>query len=202
MKIGWLLGWATPQAWFAPLAREAFPGSEHVFVDATPGAWARLEAAGPYDWLAGYSLGALLLLADAAHAGRLGRVALLAPIFAFAREDQAGGRVARTQVRYLARWLQRDPAAALADFYERAGLVVPPRIPMDVSESDLLWGLEQLEHVRVPAALPEGWRAWCGDDDALLDAARLRMLVPELRRVPGGTHHPRALLHAFARAAG
>lgn len=201
MKIGWLLGWATPEAWFAPLAREAFPTAEHVFIAATPHAWPALEAAAPYDWLAGYSLGTLLLLNNAERATRLGRVALLAPVFAFTREDELGGRVARAQVRYLARWLRRNPVAALADFYERAGLVVPLRIQPDVSADDLLWGLGQLENVRIPPVLPEGWRAWCGDDDALLDAARLCALVPEVQRVPGGTHHPRSLLQAFVRAA-
>jgi len=41
MKIGWLMGWAVPEAWFAPLARQALPEAEHVFVAASAGSRAR-----------------------------------------------------------------------------------------------------------------------------------------------------------------
>jgi hypothetical protein len=90
MKIGWLMGWAVPEAWFAPLARQALPDAEHVFVAAEPDALARLERAGSFDWVAGYSLGSLLLLREAARADRLGRVALLAPIFCVSARSGAG----------------------------------------------------------------------------------------------------------------
>ncbi|HEV8074183.1 MAG TPA: hypothetical protein VGP21_08610, partial [Opitutaceae bacterium] len=197
MKIGWLMGWAVPEAWFAPLARQAWPEAEHVFVAAEPDALAQLEKAGPFDWVAGYSLGSLLLLREAARANRLGRVALLAPIFAFPREAELGGRVALTQVRQLSRWLRRDARAALADFYARAGLDVPPE-PAPAAATDILrWGLERLENDRAEPPLPANWRAWCGANDALLDAARLCELA-SVQIVAGATHHPAALLRAFA----
>ncbi len=198
LKIGWVLGWAVPEVWFGPLARTAFPMATHTFVPAAPDALARLEAAGPFDWVAGYSLGSLLLLVDSARAERLGRVVLLAPIFAFLREHDRGGRMARAQVRLLARWLRRDPMAALADFYGRAGLVVPSSEAPDEKVEDLNWGLERLENAVAPPALPAGWCAWCGADDPLIDVARLRALAPEISIVPGATHHPAALLRAFA----
>jgi len=197
MKIGWLMGWAVPEAWFAPLARNAFPTAEHEFVAAVPDALAQLEKAGPFDWVAGYSLGSLLLLRAAERAGRIGRVALLAPIFAFPREAQLGGRIAAGQVRSLARWLRRDPRAALVDFYARAGLDVPPEGAL-VRVEDLLWGLECLENNRTEPPLPAGWQAWCGANDALLDAARLQALAPSARIIAGATHHLAALLRAFA----
>ncbi len=197
MKVGWLLGWAVPEGWFAPLARAALPDTEHAFVEAGPDAMARLENAAPFDWVAGYSLGSLLLLREAARAGRLGRVALFAPIFAFSREAGLGGRVARAQVRQLARWLRVDARAALADFYARAGLDVPPdRAPAVID--DLLWGLDRLEKDRAEPPLPEGWRGWVGAGDALLDATGLHALSPAVQIVAGATHHPAALLHAFA----
>ncbi len=197
--MAWVLGWATPEVWFAPLARLAFPDAQHVFVAATPEALTRLEATAPFDWVAGYSLGSHLLLAAATRAELLGRVVLLAPIFAFPREKNAGGRVAQTQVRQLARWLRRDPQAALADFYRRAGLDVLADQSSEVSLAELSWGLERLEHDAVEATLPAGWRAWCGEDDALLDSARLRAVAPGVVVVPGGSHHPAALLRAFAK---
>ncbi len=198
-RMGWLLGWAVPETWFAPLVRAAFPGAQHVFVVPTAEAFARLEAAGPFDRIAGYSLGSLLLLGDAARAERLGRVALLAPVFAFPREKNAGGRVALTQVRQLARWLRRDPAAALADFYQRAGLdVIPVESPSAAALAELVWGLERLEKDTVEPSLPAGWQAWCGADDPLLDAERLGELVPGIVHVPAVGHHPAALLRAMA----
>ncbi len=158
--------------------------------------WRRLERAGPCDWTVGYSLGSLLLLGEASKlAGR--RVALLAPIFAFASEEGLGGRISRTQIRHLARWLRHEPLAALADFYERAVLHVPAGHPAGTPEN-LLWGLERLEKDRVEPPLPPGWKAWCGAEDALLDASRLNALDSAVTVVAGGTHHPRRLIEAWA----
>jgi len=59
--------------------------------------------------------------ADPARAARLGRVALLAPILAFPREADLGGRIGLAEIRLLGRVLRQDREAALAGFYERAG---------------------------------------------------------------------------------
>lgn len=197
MRMAWVLGWAVPEAWFAPLAREVFPSAEHGFFAAAPGLLARVVAAGPWDAIAGHSLGTLLLLQEAAAVSRLtGRVALLAPVWAFAAEDGRGGRVARARVRYLARWLRSDRAAALADFYARAGLTGC----RDGGEPAglLQWGLERLAGDRVETRLPAGWRAYAGADDALLDAAGIEGVV----RVAGATHHPLGLMRAWAEDGG
>jgi hypothetical protein len=200
MKMGWLLGWAIPESWFAEQVRAAFPAGEHHFFAAAPGALAQMAAAGPFDWVAGYSLGALILLLEADRAAALGQVALLAPIWAFPAEDKLGGRVARAQVRALAQWLRRDEAAAIADFYDRAGLEIPAGTTLAVPREHLLWGLTGLEKLRVDGGLPAGWRAWCGADDALIDAPQLQARVPELSLVPQATHEPARLLAAFAAA--
>ena len=196
MKMGWLLGWAVPEAWFAPFVHRVFRDAEHTFVPAGPDASSQLAALLPCDWLVGYSLGAQVLLSAAGKGMGLGRVALLAPIFAFPREEALGGRVTRTQVRYLARWLRRDPPAALADFYARAGLDVPAAPVPQTATEELFWGLRCLESDRIEPPPPPGWRLWCGTDDSLLDAGRLGELVPDLRCVHG-THHPLALLQAM-----
>jgi hypothetical protein len=195
MRIAWMLGWAAPEAWFAPIAREFLPAAEHLFIPATPEAIGQLAAAGACDWIVGYSLGSLLLLEEADRfVGR--QVALLAPIFAFPSEENLGGRISRTQVRQLARWLRREPLAALADFYERAVLHVLPGQHPGTPEN-LLWGLERLEKDRVEPRLPPNWGAWCGGQDALLDAERLHEFEPAVTIVPGGTHHPRDLIRAW-----
>lgn len=197
MRMAWLLGWAVPEAWFAPQVRGIFREAEHTFIPAGPETSTRLETLSSCDWLVGYSLGAQLLLAAAVRGRSLGRVTLLAPIFAFPQEEALGGRVSRTQVRHLARWMRRDPAAALADFYARAGLDVPASfVPQTVTE-ELLWGLRFLENERIEPPPPPGWRLWCGTEDSLLDAKRLCEVAPQTRWVRG-THHPRELLQAIA----
>jgi hypothetical protein len=198
--MGWVMGWAIPEAWFAPLVLEIFPSHQHVFFPAKAAAITRLQSAGSFDCIVGYSLGAQLLLGAAARGDRFDHVALLAPIFAFPSEEKLGGRVARTQVRYLARWLRRDSTAALLNFYERAGLDVPADLFQVGDAATLEWGLECLERDRVEPPLPSGWRAWCGAEDALLDAAGLAALAPEIVVVPGATHHPSGLLRALAGA--
>jgi len=196
--MAWILGWAVPECWFAPLARGAFPNARHEFFPAAPDVVERLQRAESFAWTCGYSLGSHLLLAARARGVTLDRVALLAPIFAFSREENLGGRVARAQVRWLARALPRDPASAVADFYRRAALDIPDELAATAKREVLRWGLEELERSRVEPPLPAGWRAWCGDDDALLDAARLREIAPEVKIVARSTHHPRGLMHAMA----
>jgi hypothetical protein len=173
-RMGWVLGWAVPQTWFTPLVHATFPAAAHTFVAAAPDALARLEATGPFDWVAGYSLGAQLLLRDAARSAKWGRVALLAPSFAFPSEAGMGGRIAR------------------------AGLDVTLAQRAEVARDFLEWGLAQLETTALPPMLPSGWRAWCGSDDPLLDAAKLNCLVPGISVVAEATHHPAGLLRAFA----
>jgi hypothetical protein len=200
MRIGWLLGWAVPEEWFASFARGAFPAAEHVFFESAADSMRRLNEAGPFDWIAGYSLGSLLLLR--AFPRPTARVALLAPIFAFPAEANLGGRIPRAQLRQLARNLRRNPTAALADFYARAGLDAPNKRVGDNAlhlTSVLEWGLEQLETVRVEPPLPAGWRACCGTEDPLLDAGQLCALAPGITPIAGATHHPAALIRAFAK---
>jgi len=198
VNINWLLGWATPESWFAPLARSVFPDARHQFLPATAAGLGNVLRADPSDQVVGYSLGTLLLLGAATQLGPNRKVALLAPIFAFPREEDLGGRIARTQVRQLARWLRHDRASALADFYSRAGINIPADSTLPFTIEELLWGLEQLEANRCPPHLPAGWRGWCGDADVLLDAARLHELDPGISIVPGATHHPERLLAALA----
>ena len=197
MTVAWVLGWAVPASWFAAIAERRMPEATHAVFPATPDVLDRLNAAEPFDWTVGYSLGAQILLGGASRLGAR-RVALLAPIFSFASEDDLGGRVSRTQVRHLLRWLSREPTAALADFYVRAGLAPVDRSDV-ASTADLRWGLEHLAAVRFEPSLPRGWTAWCGTADTLLDAERLHALEPRVTLVSGASHHPEPLVDAWAK---
>lgn len=205
MKIGWLLGWAVPEAWFNSLVKNILPNADHGIFPATRAGLTQLEKEPDCDWLVGYSLGALLLLDNKGHGltnENYGvapcKFALLAPIFGFCREDALGGKVARAQVRQLSRWLRRDPRAAIGDFYVRAGLDVPPGDLSVPGVEDLAWGLDRLEGDRVAPPAPAGWRAWCGAEDPFLDAQCLCSISPDVAIVPGAGHHPGPLVRAFA----
>jgi hypothetical protein len=201
MRIAWVLGWAVPETWFAPLARAALPVAEHGFFAASPNWLAQVCASGPWEVIAGHSLGTLLLLQEAAAVSRLApRVVLFAPVFGFPREAELGGCVERTQVNYLMRWLRKDRCAALEDFYVRAGLAGCGAEMMTAPDGQLQWGLERLANDQATPVLPAGWRAYAGGRDALLDAGKLAGKVDGVMIVAEAAHHPDALLRAWTEA--
>lgn len=201
MRIAWIMGWAVPPSWFAAQVRDVFPDATHVFFEPNESAVSALEKQGLFQCVVGYSLGAHLLMAEAARVARLGsRIVLLAPFPAFSSEEGMGGRVARPQVRYLARWVRRDRVAALADFYERAGLDLSAEMAADISAETLAEGLTRLERGRVVTPVPSDWRMFLGENDGLLDAVFLVQKFPALFVVAGATHHPSRLLRALREA--
>lgn len=142
--------------------------------------------------LGGWSLGARLLL-DALAAGRIPagrRLILVCPFLAFPAEAGQGGRVSATQVKFLRRWLSKDPAAALADFRRRAGIRENDAESPPYSMEELEDGLRVLETpVAVPPpALTGDKTLFAGADDPLLDSGKLASLLPGLRVVAGTGH--------------
>ncbi len=201
MKWLWISGWAVPPAWLAAEARRAWPGAEHRAV--SPAAAAEALAAGNYDALGGYSLGALWLLRHAATVPKNLPVVLLAPIFAFPSECGLGGRIPLAQLRMQRRQLRKYASAALTVFFQHAGLAAlnlhHPADEISPAETATLdEGLNWLETWSVPPPAPAGWQGWIGAQDLLLDAEALRKLWPGLHVVPGVGHEPSPLLHAAA----
>lgn len=193
VSVAVLSGWGIAPEAVAPL----FPAGTRVLAPTRENV-ARLAGA---TRVVGYSLGALLLLLEAASRGEFScaDVTLCAPFLAFPREAGAGGRVSATQVKFLRRWLKKDAPAALADFYARAGLSFPPpteALPYRVEDLDA--GLEILataELDAVPAAA-RPWKIVLGENDALLDARAVAAAFSgnSVRLVPAGTHDLRTLL--------
>lgn len=190
-RIFWISGWSIPAAWLAEAAAAAIPGTEHSATDPGPDALDRALASG-CDILAGFSLGAHLLLAANGVRPRL----LLAPFVDLKREAGLGGAVATTQVRQLQRMLRREPTAAVADFHRRIGFASGGAPDL----TGLAWGLERMLLAGVrPLPLGPQDVAIAGDSDPLLDIAALRTSLPALRVVAGAGHDPAALLAAAAK---
>lgn len=196
-RIVWIGGWGVPPEWLAAEARREMPQWEHSVFPPAPDVFenARWNSG---DWVGGYSFGAFLLLKANQQKPIANRGVLLAPFFSYPFEHDKGGKIRRTQIRFLARWLKSDPEAALSDFYARAGLPVfemQSRLPYSLE--DLQWGLSVLESDEVAPRVPCHWRAICGAEDPLLDAERVRQLAPAVQVVEGAGHAPGPLLGAI-----
>jgi hypothetical protein len=221
MRVTWIGGWGVATESLEPLAVEIFPDAQHTFLAPTAECISQVVESGSppsgcrapitptadrkagADLLIAWSLGAWRTLEAAARGVSLPcKVVLLAPFVAFPSESQFGGRCSRTQVKFLRRWLQRDPLGALADFHQRAGLGAPrPILPYPVNQ--LLEGLDQLSEDASPAlrvfanrGLPAGWQAFVGDSDPLLDGAAVCRSLPGCNLVAGAGHAIAQLLAA------
>jgi hypothetical protein len=197
-NVTWIGGWAVAPERLRRVANEFLPGASHTFLPPVPGA---AESAASSDWVAGWSFGAWRVMDAAARGVRFqGRVLLLAPFVAFCSEYHLGGRCSLTQVRWLRRWMQNDPMAALRDFYQRAGMNgVPGELPYAVE--DLLEGLDLLAADASPSlrafaarGVPENWWAIIGESDPLLDARAVCGALPGCEVVLGAGHSIETLL--------
>lgn len=198
MQMTWISGWGVDPAGLRPLAEKYRPGAQHVFCAPTVSA---VESARDADCVVGWSLGALRVLEAGAHGWNCrGEVILLAPFLAFCSEHGLGGRCSITQVKWLRRWLQRDPHAALQDFSFRAQLG-PAEYDLPYPAEELLLGLDRLAQDASPelrrfsqTGFPKNWVAWVGDCDPLLDAPAVCASLPGCCIVKGACHRAEGLL--------
>ena len=194
MMIGWVGGWGISPAELRPQAEAHAPHAQHVLLAPVPGA---AEAAADCQAVVAWSFGAHRVLEAASRGVRFpNRVLLVGPFTSFCKEDGACGKISRIQVQWLLRQLRQDPLAALADFRVRAGLeasAVKDTLPY--SQELLEEGLARLAE---PASagliayarrgLPEGWEAYVGDKDPLLNADGVIAAIHGCVRVEGAGH--------------
>jgi hypothetical protein len=209
MRVTWIGGWAVAPESLRPLAEKHFAGSQNTFIAPAADCIRKVLECGGSSPTAGadltiaWSLGAWRVLEAASRGVEFpGMVLLLAPFVAFPAEAGLGGKCSATQVKFLRRWLQREPLAALTDFYQRAGLGAPPA-ELPYPAADLLEGLDRLAEDAPPAlrdfaerGLRRNWQALVGDDDPLLDAEAVWRSLPGSVRVRGVGHAIADLLRA------
>jgi len=199
MKIGWIGGWGVSLAEMRDLAVAHAPAAEHVIYPPVVGAAENLVGC---DAVVGWSLGAHLWLEAGARGVKLPPKALLfAPFTSFCAEHGSGGRASETQVKWLRRWLDTDPAAALADFRRRARLAPATSADLPYEIEHLRSGLDLLAQPAGVAlitfgrqGLPAGWEAYVGDQDALLIPAGVCEAVAGCQTVAGLGHDLRTFL--------
>ena len=204
MNVTWIGGWGVNPTFLKSLADGYLPGARHTFLPPTAEA---VQLTAESDQVIAWSLGAWRVLHHAARGGSLaGSVRLLAPFLGFCAEDQLGGRIARAQVRWLRRWLERDATAALRDFHARAQLRADPSLLPDPAYPlpALLEGLDRLAEATSPVlrdfcahGLPARWQAVVGGLDPLLDGPAICRTLPGCELVPAAGHAPAGLLAAL-----
>jgi hypothetical protein len=227
MRVTWIGGWGVAPESMRPVAEKYFTQSQHTFLAPTadcvrqvlecgghpplsvaPDASKKRQRAGAVqdagaDILVAWSLGAWRVIEAASHGVVFpGMVLLLAPFVAFPSESQLGGKCSATQVKFLRRWLQREPFAALADFYQRGGLGAPPA-ELPYALPDLIEGLDRLSEDASPVlrefaarGLPRNWQALVGDSDPMLDGAAVCQAFSGCTLLRGAGHAIADLLRA------
>ena len=193
MKITWLGGWAIPTARVRAAVTNSFPDAEHHII--YPGEHWQKHLPQSEDLYIGYSLGAFLLLKNRDVLPDNAKITVLAPFLDLKSESNLGGRVSITQLKVLKRAMKQNMAAALNDFYKRAGLRVRCDGELPYSNSDLCWGIDQLIEGQAKNNAFDGvTQVIVGAEDLLVHAARIAELCTHAKVVEGAGHRLAELL--------
>ena len=205
MKITAVSGWAIPTEWFSEQIQKYFVDSEvNVIYPSDPfdSEEARIKLnEKPADLYLGYSLGSLWMFRHRHLFPKTSIKAVLAPILAFTKEHDMGGKTTSTQLNYLIKLLQRnDNENPLVDFYGNCNIPFP-RILLKTlpSRSILIKGLEFLQSVIASKNSVFDFKVIVGENDIFLDAIKLKNLIPQTQIVTGAGHAPDQLLSKLAR---
>jgi hypothetical protein len=205
MKITAVSGWAIPTEWFSEQIQKYFVDSEvNVIYPSDPfdSEEARIKLnEKPADLYLGYSLGSLWMFRHRHLFPKTSIKAVLAPILAFTKEHDMGGKTTSTQLNYLIKLLQRnDNQNPLVDFYANCNIPFP-RILLKTlpSRSILIKGLEFLQSVIASKNSVFDFKVIVGENDIFLDAIKLKNLIPQTQIVTGAGHAPDQLLSKLAR---
>lgn len=162
MKILWIGGWAINTSTMDTLVACAFPKLDHLCIHPHEGFLESIQSYNP-DAVVGYSLGATLLINNPSSYSSL-KSYLIAPFLSI----QDATYVNSTQLKYLLRWLNKDPLSAINDFYKRSQLSFPELTELPYSIADLIWGLEVL--IKTQESTPYlNKRIFLGDQDPLIN---------------------------------
>lgn len=138
MKILWIGGWAISVESMKLLVVSKFPIHTHVCIHPHKGFLDDITKC-KADAIVGYSLGATLLIG--ASSLDIANTYLIAPFINIKNATHVDDR----QIKYLLRWLKKEPIDAINDFYIRAKISHSEIISeLPHSLDDLIWGIEML----------------------------------------------------------
>jgi len=205
MRITAISGWAIPTEWFYEQIEKYFKNSEiNVIYPTNPFdiEEARIMLSEkPADLYLGYSLGSLWMFRHHELFPKKSIKAVLAPILAFTKEHNMGGKTTSAQLNYLIKLLKKnDDENLLVNFYTNCDIPFP-RILLKTlpSRSILIKGLEFLQSVIASKGSVFDFKVIVGDNDMFLDAIKLKNLIPQTQIVSGAGHAPDLLLKTLAK---
>lgn len=206
MTITAICGWAIAPEWFHERIARSFPNAQikaiYPHYPDNPDEARELLASNPSDIYIGYSLGSLWLLRHRENLPQTAIKALLAPILAFTKEQNMGGKTSIVQIKYFIKMLKNNAgdSDALMDFYARCNFKVPESWKESIPDHQtLIRGLEFLGNTQVSAERAEGFQAIIGEDDNFLDPIMLKCKLPCLDIITKAGHEPEPLLEHLAR---
>lgn len=195
-RWAWITGWGVSPDVFAAVVRECWPHAEHVVFAPDRHATERLRAERA-DVLAGYSLGALLLLAAERWPEDRPLVAV-APILAFDTEAGLGGTTPAAARLAMRAKFERNPSVQLKIFQRLAGLSGLPVNPLPYAAAELAWGLDALGELRAKPVNVRRARLYVGKHDPLVVTEQLREHTDTLQIIATAGHDFRQLLPEVA----
>ncbi len=205
LTITAICGWALPPGWFREQVENAFPNAKvKVLYPSLPGdiLEARdLLASSKADLYIGYSLGSLWLMTHQEYLPDHSVKAVLAPILAFTRERNRGGKTPETKLKYLMKQLKRNPEdlSPLLEFYADNEIHFPEaRLKEVPARGILVNGLEFLQCAPAPEIGLEAFIGLVGGKDRLLDEVQLKAHLPQLEIIREAGHAPDLLLNHLA----
>lgn len=194
-------GWAIPSEWFQDLVEKSFPGANvKVIYPSHPGDIFEAEyllKGSKADLYIGYSLGSLWLMTYQEMLPKNSIKAVLAPIMAFVRERNRGGKIPETKLKYLVRQLGRNPndRSQILKFHADCEIHFSGTLlKMLPDHRILINGLEFLKTAPVPHKQLKSFLALVGENDPLLDGVQLKRCLPQLQMVREAGHAPGPLL--------
>ena len=205
MRITAISGWAIPTDWFSEQIAKHFTNSEiNVIYPDNPfdseEAKKKLTQ-GPADLYLGYSLGSLWMFRHKAFFPKSSIKAVLAPILAFTREHNMGGKTTATQLNYLIKLFKNSKSQApLVDFYANCNIPYSKLLLRSLPDRCILIkGLEFLQSAIESKNSVLDFKVVVGDNDIFLDATKLKNLIPQTEIVSGAGHAPDQLLNRLAK---
>ena len=208
MRITTISGWAIPTEWFSKQIGKYFINSK-IYVIYPDNPFDSEEAQKkinevPADLYLGYSLGSLWMFRYRELFPKTSIKAVLAPILAFTKEHNMGGKTTATQLNYLIKLLkQSESEAPLVDFYANCDIPFPRLLLKTLpNRSILIKGLEFLQSVIATRNSVLDFKVIVGDNDVFLDAIKLKKLIPQTEIVLGAGHSPDRLLKKLANSMG
>ena len=205
MRITAISGWAIPTDWFSEQIEKYFKNSEiNVIYPTNPFdiEEARIMLSQkPADLYLGYSLGSLWMFRHHELFPKKSIKAVLAPILAFTKEHNMGGKTTSAQLNYLIKLLKKnEDENPLVDFYTNCDIPFPRLLLKTLpSRSILIKGLEFLQSVIASKGSVFDFKVIVGDNDMFLDAIKLKNLIPQTQIVSGAGHAPDQLLKTLAK---